>query len=140
MQSIKHPFFLRFHEEVTCFIDRAQVMRWSDVSLTIGRVLQQLTVFAVVAFRIAHRTKGLNDEQPVVGPGELDPVDGPPWNDQIITIAKGQFAVHRVQNAGSFMYEDDFVGVGIFEEITLHAFLGGGEDDVAVVVHQHGDA
>ncbi len=35
------------------------------------------------------------------------------------------------------MYEDDLVGVGIFEEITLHAFLGGGEYNVTIIVHQH---
>ena len=35
------------------------------------------------------------------------------------------------------MDEDDLVGIGIFEEITLHAFLRGGQNDVTVVVHQY---
>jgi hypothetical protein len=137
VQSVEHPLFLCFYQKVSCLIDRIEAMRWPDVALTIGGVFEQLPVFTVIAFWIAHRTKGLNDEQPVVGAGELDPVDGPPWNDQIITIAEGKFAIHRMQNARTFMYEDDLICVGILEKIVLHAVAWGRQYDMAVVVHKY---
>lgn len=103
-------------------------------------MLQQLAVFTVVSFRISHRAEGFHDEQAIVFPGKFDPVDGAPGYDQVVAIAKWQLPIHRVQDAGSFVDEDHLIGIRILEEIILHALTWSCEDDVAIIVHQDGDA
>src|SRR5687768_1698217 len=137
MQVVHGAFLFGADEKIPFLLERRQILRWTYIPLAIRRMFQQLSVLAEVLFRKSNRTKRFHDEQPVVLVMKLYLINGPAWNYQVIAIGKGQFAIHGTQYTRSFMYEDHFIGIGIFIKIIVHAFLRCGQYNMAIVVDQH---
>ena len=62
VQAIKHPLLFCLYQKIARLVDRGQPVRRPDVTLAVRGVLQELTVFTVVSFRIADRAEGFDDE------------------------------------------------------------------------------
>src|SRR5688572_14039180 len=61
-------------------------------------------------------------------------VNSAAWYHEIVAICESQFTVHGAQRAAAFVHKDEFVGIGIFIKIILHAFLRRCEYYMAIVV------
>ena len=66
-----------------------------------------------IAGRLDHEQVGLARRL------EFEPIGRAAGDDDVIEVAKGQRAEHRVQRAAAGMDEDDLVGVGVAEQLSL---------------------
>ena len=90
---VAKPFLFYFNKILALLVYSNQFLWLTYITLTKGRMLQQLPIFAQVPFRKCNRTEGLNNEQTVVIIIKLDLIDSSPGYYQVVTIAELDLSV-----------------------------------------------
>ena len=121
--------------ELPRFVDRNDLLRDSNVTFAIRRVLKKLTVVVNVTLRRNDMPKSLGDQhslRPRVG---NDPPHDTCWNHQIISRPIGQHTELRFQFTCTFVNKMDFVTMG--KTVPIRHRFGGTYDRNHAVLISH---
>ncbi len=101
-------------------VDHRDLARAVEVALAVRSTQPQLAVRVEIPRRNRDVAGRFDHQQIGRGAGlEFEAIGRAAGNDDVIEIAKGQRAEHRVQHAPAGMDEDDLVGVGVAEKLLL---------------------
>src|ERR671924_263799 len=88
-----------------------EVLGRMQVAMRERRRLEQLPVAVPVAIRGLELARRVEDEHQLSLVLEAEPVGGPPRDDDVVVLAVGQGAEHRLQLTGALVHEDQLVAV-----------------------------
>ena len=136
--GVEKAFLFYLYQELTFLVYCLQVLRLAYITLAIRCVLQELAILAEVALRERNRAERLYDQQAVVLGIKIDLVDGAAGHYNIVAIAEGYLPVLCFKCTGTFVYEEDFVCVGILiKNVGFHAGFRGGKGELYIVVEKY---
>ena len=101
-------------------------------------MFEVLPKVVAVPFGGVHRMGRFGNEEPVVWTVKREAVNDAPWDDDVVPRFEGHLTQHGVERSRSFVHEDHFIAVSVFEKFRFaHARRRRCEVNGHVGVEQH---
>src|SRR5207248_6128557 len=59
------------------------------------------------------------------------------WNNEVVAILKINFSIKSFQHAASFVNKNQFIGIGILEEVICNRFLRSSKRNLQIVIYKN---